>query len=62
MFHFQNGNDIHYDLMCKENRRFVPLSTMEYRPSANSGKLIANYSGMDRHANINYEFIDIIKL
>jgi len=50
--------------MYKENRRFVPLFTMEYRPlfSANSGKLIANYSGMDRRANINYEFIDIIKL
>lgn len=48
--------------MCKENRRFVPLSTIEYRPFANSGKLIANYSGMDRRANINYEFIHIIKL
>jgi len=62
MFYFQNGNDIHYDLMYKENRRFVPLSTMEYQRSANSGKLIANYRGMNRRANINYEFIDVIKL
>lgn len=47
---------------CKENRCFCTFLCIEYRPLANSGKLIANYSGMDRRSNINYELIHIIKL
>lgn len=60
----RNGNAIHYGVTrVKKSGAFVTfLYASKYRPLDNSGKLIANYSGMDRRSNINYELIDIIKL